>query len=77
MTTPTSGKRVFLGAFRSPRNYDEMTAAERLAWAGTVADAMIAAYRRSREADGLADPEAEQRLPGPRADDATDRKETE
>jgi hypothetical protein len=68
MTTPTSGKRVFLGAFRSPENHDEMTAAERHAWALTVADAMIAAYRRSKEADGPADPDADQQVPGPKAD---------
>jgi hypothetical protein len=68
MTTPTSGKRVFLGAFHSPKNYDQMTAAERHAWALTVADATIAAYRRSKEADGPTDPDADQQGPRPKAD---------
>jgi hypothetical protein len=68
MTTPTSGKRVFLGAFKPPRDFDEMTAAERHAWALTVADAMIATYRRSKEADGPTDPDADQQVPAPKAD---------
>jgi hypothetical protein len=37
---------------------DTLSEAEIDAWAGAVADAMIAAYRRSRVADGTSDPDA-------------------
>jgi len=58
MTTPARGKRVFLGAFKPPD--DTLSEAEIDAWAQGVADSMIAAYRRSREADGLRDPGADE-----------------
>ena len=64
MTTPARGKRVFLGAFKPPA--DGVSEAELDAWAGAVADAMIAAYRRSRAADGTSDPDPNQ---PPRAQD--------
>ena len=63
MTTPARGKRVFLGAFKQPA--DGVSEAELDAWAGAVADAMIAAYRRSKEADPQRDLDADQSLPGP------------
>ena len=65
MTTPTSGKRVFLGAFKPPKNHAEMTDAERHAWALTVADAMIATYRRSTQADTPNAIDADQPQAGP------------
>ena len=64
MTTPTGRKRVFLAAFRPPSGYDEMTDAQRHSWALTVADAVIAAYRRSTQADGTQNPDADQPVPG-------------
>lgn len=54
----------------------QLTDAERHAWAGAVAVAMIAAYRRFKErADDRRDPDADQQLTGPNAGGATDAEE--